>query len=142
MSQEQGSMGSGSRLGSGSREGVDDYKPPVLTEDLIVLHNREMEKQMVAKFKKARRIGEVDFLKEGKKIDQTESKKVMVSKNITKNEVASGTTMRQPLSTIPEIPNKSVSHSNRQESAGPSGQEYQRPLAFTDSHFSSYSGTR
>ena len=27
--------GSGSRLGSGSREGVDDYKPPVLTEDLL-----------------------------------------------------------------------------------------------------------
>ena len=143
MSQEQGSMGSGSRLGSGSREGVDDYKPPVLTEDLLVLHNREMEQQMVTKFKKARRIGEVGFLKEGKKIDQTESKKVMVSKNIAKNEAASGTTMRQPLSTIPEIlRSKSASHSNRQESAGPSGQEYQRPLAFTDSHFSSYSGTR
>ena len=142
MSQDGCTSGSGSRLGSGSREGVDEYKPPVLTEDLLVLHNREMEKQMVTKFKKARRIGEVGFLKEGKKIDQTESKKVMVSKNIAKNEAASGTTMRQPRSTIPEIQNKSLTHSNRQESAGPSGQEYQRPLAFTDSHFSSYSGTR
>ena len=104
-----------------------------------------MKKQMVTKFKKAKRIGELGFLKEGKKIDQSESKKVMVSKNKAKNEVTSGTTMRQPLSqpmsTILEVPTKSVSHSARQESAGPSGQEYQRPLAFTDSHFSSYSGT-
>merc|ERR550532_1102146 len=117
MSQDGCTSGSGSRLGSGSREGVDEYKPPVLTEDLLVLHNREMEKQMVTKFKKAKRIGELGFLKEGKKIDQSESKKVMVSKNKAKNEVTSGTTMRQPLSqpmsTILEVPTKSVSHSAR-----------------------------
>ena len=137
ISQDGCISGSGSRLDSGSREGVDEYKPPVLTEDLLVIHNREMENQMATKFKKARRIGVVGFLKDGKKIDQTESKKVLVN-NIVKNEAASRTTMRQPLSIVPEVRSKSVSQSNRQER----GQDYQRPLAFTDSHFSSYSGTR
>ena len=144
MSQDGCTSGSGSRLGSGSREGVDtDYKPPLLTEDLLVLHNREMEKQMVSKFREAKRIGELGFLKEGKnKIDQSESKKVLVSKNKGKNEVSvSGTTKRQHLSTIPEIPNHSVSHSQLGQQEGGPAQEYQRPLAFTDSHFSSYSGT-
>ena len=143
MSQDGCTSGSGSRLGSGSREGMDDYKPPVLTEDLLVLHNREMEKQMVTKFREAKRIGELGFLKDNKnRIDQRESKRVLISKNKANKEVTSGITKRQQLSTIPEVPTKSVSHSNlgHQELAGPA-HEYQRPLAFTDSHFSSYSGT-
>ena len=109
--------GSGSRLGSGSREGVDDYKPPVLTEDLLVKHNREMERQMVSKFKEAKRIGELGFLKEGKTkaMGQSESKRVLVSKNKVKaDENTPGTSKRQHLSTIPEHQTKSASHSVHQ----------------------------
>ena len=64
MSQDGFTSASGSRLGSGFRVDVDNCKPPVLTEDLLVQHNREMEKQMVTKFKEAKRIGDLGFLKE------------------------------------------------------------------------------
>ena len=95
---------------------------------------------MVTKFKEAKRIGELGFLKEGKKVDQSESKRVIISKNTKNDHPSSGANKREHLSTIPEIPNKSQhSHLGQHELGGQ--QEYQRPLAFTDSHFSSYSGT-
>ena len=107
MSQDGCTSGSGSRLGSGSREGVDDYKPPVLTEDLLVLHNREMEREMVSKFKEAKRIGELGFLKDKTKaLGQSESKRVLVKAKVKADETVS---KRQHLSTIPENVTKSVS---------------------------------
>ena len=90
MSQDGCTSGSGSRLGSGSREGVDDYKPPVLTEDLLVLHNREMEREMVSKFKEAKRIGELGFLKDKTKaLGQSESKRVLVKAKVKADETVS-----------------------------------------------------
>ena len=141
MSQDGCTSGSGSRLGSGSRERDEEYKPTAITEELLAVHNREMEKQMISKFKEAKRVGEPGFLKEGKsRVQESASKRVLVSKAKVKIEEAQGVTVRK-LAT-PDKMTKSASRSNacHTESLG-QAQEYQRPLAFTDSHFSSYSGT-
>ena len=143
MSQDGCTSGSGSRLGSGSRERDEEYKPTAITEELLEVHNREMEKQMISKFKEAKRVGEPGFLKEGKnRVQESASKRVLVSKAKVKIEEAQGVSVRKHNSTTPDKMTKSAGRSNacHTESLG-QAQEYQRPLAFTDSHFSSYSGT-
>ena len=137
---DQCTSGSGSRLGSGSRERDEEYKPTAITEELLEVHNREMEKQMISKFKEAKRVGEPGFLKEGKnRVQESASKRVLVSKAKVKIEEAQGASVRKH---TPDKMTKSAGRSNacHTESLG-QAQEYQRPLAFTDSHFSSYSGT-
>ena len=143
MSQDGCTSGSGSRLGSGSRERDEEYKPTAITEELLAVHNREMEKQMISKFKEAKRVGEPGFLKEGKnRVQESASKRVLVSKAKVKIEEAQGVSVRKLHSATPDKLTKSACRSNagNTESLG-QAQEYQRPLAFTDSHFSSYSGT-
>merc|ERR1719186_88537 len=64
MSQDGTGSGDGSRLGSGSREGtsnVDDYKSPLLTEELLQVHDKGMEKKMIDMYKETRKIGELKF---------------------------------------------------------------------------------
>eukprot|EP00090_Calanus_glacialis_P014686 TRINITY_DN23529_c0_g1_i1.p1 TRINITY_DN23529_c0_g1~~TRINITY_DN23529_c0_g1_i1.p1 ORF type:complete len:1323 (-),score=302.40 TRINITY_DN23529_c0_g1_i1:347-4315(-) len=83
LSQDGTGSGSGSRLGSGSR-GSDGYIPPPLTEEHIAVHNKDMEKRMLNKFKEAKRTGEMRFLKDSvkQKLAQVaESKKNILSKN-------------------------------------------------------------
>jgi len=59
-SQDGCTSGSGSRLGSGSREGIDDtYTAPPLTKELMVIHNQDMEIKMLTEFKEAKRIRKV-----------------------------------------------------------------------------------
>ena len=73
----------------------------------MVLHNREMEREMVSKFKEAKRIGELGFLKDKTKaLGQSESKRVLVKAKVKADETVS---KRQHLSTIPENVTKSVS---------------------------------
>ena len=95
---------------------------------------------MISKFKEAKRVGEPGFLKEGKnRVQESASKRVLVSKAKVKIEEAQGASVRKH---TPDKMTKSAGRSNacHTESLG-QAQEYQRPLAFTDSHFSSYSGT-
>merc|ERR1719350_2749282 len=83
LSQDGTGSGSGSRLGSGSR-GSDGNMPPPLTEELLAVHNKDMEKRMLNKFKEAKRTGEMRFLKDSvkQKLAQVaESKKNILSKN-------------------------------------------------------------
>jgi len=83
LSQDGTGSGSGSRLGSGSR-GSDGIKPPPLTEELLAVHNKDMEKRMLTKFKEAKRTGEMRFLKDSVKQKLAlvaESKKVTLSKD-------------------------------------------------------------
>ena len=109
---------------SDSREGVSGQH--VLTEDMLVLHNREMEKQMVVNFKQGKRVGKFGFLKNNKeKLKENESKKLQVPE-IKASEAAAG---RKP-----ELDNFPA-HSG---DSGEIGQGYQRPLFFSSS---SYSGT-
>jgi len=131
MSQDGCTSGSGSRL-SGSREGGDEYKPPALTEELLVLHNRDMEKKMYSKFKEAKRIGDIGFLKDKKRAAQEiAARRLMVSKTRERKEAGD---RRKQLSTLHEQRSKDTSQSRS------GAKEYQRPLQLTDScHFSSYS---
>eukprot|EP00092_Neocalanus_flemingeri_P023959 GFUD01025990.1.p1 GENE.GFUD01025990.1~~GFUD01025990.1.p1 ORF type:complete len:1325 (+),score=327.53 GFUD01025990.1:258-4232(+) len=81
LSQDGTGSGSGSRLGSGSRAS-DGYKPPPLTEELIAVHNKDMEKRLLTKFKEAKRTGEMRFLKDTVKQKlalAAESKKLTIS---------------------------------------------------------------
>ncbi len=72
---QDGSGGSGSRLGYGQRDKTgsgngaagDHFKPPALTQELLALHNRDMERRMLCKFKEGRRAGEIRFLKDSPK---------------------------------------------------------------------------
>jgi hypothetical protein len=72
---QDGSGGSGSRLGHGQRDKTgsgngaagDHFKPPALTQELLALHNRDMERRMLCKFKEGRRAGEIRFLKDSPK---------------------------------------------------------------------------
>jgi hypothetical protein len=43
------------------------FKPPALTQELLALHNRDMERRMLSKFKEDRRAGEIRFVKESPK---------------------------------------------------------------------------
>ena len=100
--------GSGSRL-SGSREGGDEYKPPALTEELLVLHNRDMEKKMYSKFKEAKRIGDIGFLKDKKRAAQEiAARRLMVSKTRERKEAGD---RRKQLSTLHEQRSKDTSQS-------------------------------
>jgi hypothetical protein len=79
IEQDDGSGGSGSRLGSGPRDkksgsgggnpsaAADMFKPPALTQELLALHNRDMERKMLSKFKEDRRTGEIRFVKDSPK---------------------------------------------------------------------------
>ena len=130
LSQDGCTSGSGSRLGSGSREGIEDaYKPPALTEDLLIKHNQDMEKSMLTKFKEAKRIGENRFLKAGtrnKAVPESGSKKV--SKNIVdhKEKKRESGTRKHPLKTDPKI-----NLPDGIKTGNP------RPLTFNDFHLSS-----
>jgi len=66
MLSQDGSGSNNSRLGSGSRgvSSSENFKPPPLTEELLDLHNKDMEKRMLANFKEAKRTGETRFLKD------------------------------------------------------------------------------
>merc|ERR1712106_783457 len=82
LSQDGTGSGSGSRLGSGSR-GSDGFIPPALTEELLAVHNKDMEKKMLNKFKEAKKTGEMRFLKDSvkQKLAQVaESKKITLTK--------------------------------------------------------------
>lgn len=76
---QDGSGSGGSRLGSGSRDkagsgptnpaavGAEPFKPPALTQELLALHNRDMERRMLSKFQESRRTGDIRFLKDSPK---------------------------------------------------------------------------
>jgi len=81
LSQDGTGSGSGSRLGSGSR-GSDGFLPPPLTEELLAVHNKDMEKKMLNKFKEAKKSGEMRFLKDSVKQKLVaETKKNVLSKD-------------------------------------------------------------
>lgn len=66
-SQDGTGSGDGSRLGSGSQErtsNIDDYKSPLLTEELLQVHDKGMEKKMIDMYKETRRMGELKFQKQ------------------------------------------------------------------------------
>jgi len=80
LSQDGTGSGSGSRLGSGSR-GSDGFIPPALTVELLAVHDKDMEKKMLNKFKEAKKTGEMRFLKDSVKQKLvTETKKNVLSK--------------------------------------------------------------
>ena len=63
----QDGSGSGSRLGSGSGDTpLDKYSPPLLTQELLVIHNMNMERKMLSKYKQDKRSGDIRFLKDHK----------------------------------------------------------------------------
>ena len=63
----QDGSGSGSRLGSGSGDNsLDQYSPPLLTQELLVLHNKDMERKMLCKYNQDKRSGDIRFLKDHK----------------------------------------------------------------------------
>ena len=135
LSQDGCTSGSGSRLGSGSREGMEDaYKPPALTEELLVIHNRDMEKNMLTKFKEAKRSGETRFLKDGGKFKAAQeigSKRV--PKDIIKLKEEKGDPGRRKHSSKPEAHLKMSVPDNVKKVD-------QRSLAFNDFHWSSSIG--
>lgn len=60
--------GSGSGLGSGSRgTSTDAYNPPVLTIELLAVHNKDMERKMLSSYKQAKRSGDTRFFKENQR---------------------------------------------------------------------------
>lgn len=79
----QDGSGSGSRLGSGSRavSSSDTYKPPPLTEELLLVHNKDMEKKMLKKFKEAKKTGDMRFVKDSvkQKIAQVSGSKIITN---------------------------------------------------------------
>jgi len=68
MMSMDGSGGSGSRMGSGNSQetSTDAYNPPVLTEELLQMHNKDMEKKMLCKYKQDKKSGDLSFLQNHK----------------------------------------------------------------------------
>ena len=76
---------SGSGSSSRFSEGIKDaYKPPALTEELLIKHNQDMEKYMLSEFKEAKRIRETRLRGKEKTDQENSSKKAL--KNIVKQE--------------------------------------------------------
>ena len=109
-------------LVQGSEEDREEPRPPLLTEERMLMHNREMERQMVTKFRQGRN---GNFIK----LSKTGSSTAPANKHKMENVKDSETSRKQDKSSVNPIPNNSLVADHPCP---------ELPLSLTDS---TYSGT-